>query len=200
MLTFIAAVTLLIGTPGPGVLSAAGFGAAYGFKPSLRYVLGLFFGTNLVLLSIISGFAAIIMSMPQLRLVLMVLSVSYLLYLAARIAFAGSKIAFISAKTSPGIWSGILLQVINPKAYAVNTSLITGFNYAPDNVVFEIVSKVVIIMLIWTPIHLGWLWAGVVLHRLDLPAKTQRRINIVMASAMLGVVGLAVFSAVRASL
>ncbi len=200
MLTFIAAVTLLIGTPGPGVLSAAGFGAAYGFKPSLRYVLGLFFGTNLVLLSIISGFAAIIMSMPQLRLVLMVLSVSYLLYLAARIAFAGSKIAFISAKTSPGIWSGILLQVINPKAYAVNTSLITGFNYAPDNVVFEIASKVVIIMLIWTPIHLGWLWAGVVLHRLDLPAKTQRRINIVMASAMLGVVGLAVFSAVRASL
>jgi threonine/homoserine/homoserine lactone efflux protein len=200
VLTFIAAVTLLIGTPGPGVLSAAGFGAAYGFKPSLRYVLGLFFGTNLVLLSIISGFAAIIMSMPQLRLVLMVLSVSYLLYLAARIAFAGSKIAFISAKTSPGIWSGILLQVINPKAYAVNTSLITGFNYAPDNVVFEIASKVVIIMLIWTPIHLGWLWAGVVLHRLDLPAKTQRRINIVMASAMLGVVGLAVFSAVRASL
>lgn len=200
MLTFIAAVTLLIGTPGPGVLSAAGFGAAYGFRPSLRYVLGLFFGTNLVLLSIISGFAAIIMSMPQLRLVLMVLSVSYLLYLAARIAFAGAKIAFISAKTSPGIWSGILLQVINPKAYAVNTSLITGFNYAPDNVVFEIASKVVIIMLIWTPIHLGWLWAGVVLHRLDLPAKTQRRINIVMASAMLGVVGLAVFSAVRASL
>lgn len=200
MLTFIAAVTLLIGTPGPGVLSAAGFGAAYGFRPSLRYVLGLFVGTNLVLLSIISGFAAIIMSMPQLRLVLMVLSVSYLLYLAARIAFAGSKIAFISAKTSPGIWSGILLQVINPKAYAVNTSLITGFNYAPDNVVFEIASKVVIIMLIWTPIHLGWLWAGVVLHRLDLPAKTQRRINIVMASAMLGVVGLAVFSAVRASL
>lgn len=200
MLTFIAAVTLLIGTPGPGVLSAAGFGAAYGFKPSLRYVLGLFLGTNLVLLSIISGFAAIIMSMPQLRLVLMVLSVSYLLYLAARIAFAGAKIAFISAKTSPGIWSGILLQVINPKAYAVNTSLITGFNYAPDNVVFEIASKVVIIMLIWTPIHLGWLWAGVVLHRLDLPAKTQRRINIVMASAMLGVVGLAVFSAVRASL
>ena len=200
MLTFIAAVTLLIGTPGPGVLSAAGFGAAYGFKPSLRYVLGLFFGTNLVLLSIIRGFAAIIMSMPQLRLVLMVLSVSYLLYLAARIAFAGSKIAFISAKTSPGIWSGILLQVINPKAYAVNTSLITGFNYAPDNVVFEIGTKVVIIMLIWTPIHLGWLWAGVVLHRLDLPAKTQRRINIVMASAMLGVVGLAVFSAVRASL
>lgn len=200
MLTFIAAVTLLIGTPGPGVLSAAGFGAAYGFKPSLRYVLGLFFGTNLVLLSIISGFAAIIMSMPQLRLVLMVMSVSYLLYLAARIALAGSKIAFISAKTSPGIWSGILLQVINPKAYAVNTSLITGFNYAPDNVVFEIGTKVVIIMLIWTPIHLGWLWAGVVLHRLDLPAKTQRRINIVMASAMLGVVGLAVFSAVRASL
>jgi threonine/homoserine/homoserine lactone efflux protein len=46
MLTFAITVFLLIVTPGPGVLSTAGFGAAYGYKKSLRYVFGLFLGTT----------------------------------------------------------------------------------------------------------------------------------------------------------
>ena len=197
MLTFAAAVILLIITPGPGVLSTAGFGAAYGFRPSLRYVLGLFLGTNMVLLAVISGFAAVVFSVPGLRVVLMAASVGYLIYLAARIAFAGSKIAFIEAKTPPGVMGGILLQAINPKAYAVNTSLITGFGFAPENLPFELAAKVLIMNAIWIPIHLAWLWAGVAPHRLDLPQRVQRRINIAMAACMLAVVALAVWSAVR---
>lgn len=197
MLTFAAAVILLIITPGPGVLSTAGFGAAYGFRPSLRYVLGLFLGTNLVMLAVISGLAAVLLSVPGLRLVLMAGSVGYLIYLAARIAFAGSRIAFIEAKTPPGVMGGILLQAINPKAYAVNTSLITGFGFAPDNLPFELAMKMLIMNAIWIPIHLAWLWAGVALHRLDLPQHVQRRINIGMAACMLAVVALAVWSALR---
>ena len=197
MLTFAAAVILLIITPGPGVLTTAGFGAAYGFKPSLRYVLGLFLGTNMVMLAVISGLAAILLSIPWLRTILMVASVCYLLYLAARISLAGSRIAFIEAKSPPGIGGGLLLQAMNPKAYAVNTSLITGFNFAPDNPVFEVVAKALIINTIWIPIHLAWLWAGVMLHRLDLPERTHRAINIAMALSMLGVVALATWSALR---
>lgn len=199
MLTFAAAVILLIITPGPGVLSTAGFGAAYGFRPSLRYVIGLFIGTNLVMLAVISGLAAIVLSLPWLRIVLMAASVSYLVYLAAKIAFAGARISFIEATHPPGILGGIMLQLINPKAYAVNTSLITGFGFAPDNLTFEIIAKVLIANTIWIPIHLAWLWAGVALHRLDLPQSTQRKINILMALSMLGVVALAVIAALRNS-
>ena len=195
MLTFAAAVFFLIITPGPGVLTTAGFGAAYGFRPSLRYVLGLFIGTNLVMLAVMTGLAAVILSVPWLRLVLMAASVAYLLYLAARIAFAGARIAFVEAKTAPGVLGGVLLQVINPKAYAVNTSLIMGFDYAPGAFLFEMVSKAVIINLIWVPIHLVWLYAGVALHRLNLPQARQRQINGLMALSMLGVVALALWSA-----
>ncbi|MGB1148131.1 MAG: LysE family transporter, partial [Alphaproteobacteria bacterium] len=70
MITFALAVISLILTPGPGVLTTTGFGAAYGFRRSLVYVLGLFIGSNLVLLAVISGFAAILFSVPWLRLVL----------------------------------------------------------------------------------------------------------------------------------
>lgn len=194
MITFALAVLFLIGTPGPGVLSTAGVGASFGFKAGLRYVFGLFIGTNIVALGVITGLAAIVLAAPSVRWVLMGASVLYLLYLAARIAFAGSEIAFIKATVAPGIVAGILLQAINPKAYAVNTSLFTGFPYAPDSLAFETITKLLIANAIWIPIHLIWLWAGASLHRLNLSALAQRRINYAMASAMLAVVALAIFA------
>jgi threonine/homoserine/homoserine lactone efflux protein len=197
VLSFAAAVILLISTPGPGVLSTAGLGAAYGFRAGLRYVAGLFIGTNLVAAAVISGLAALVFGMPVIRTVLMAASVAYLVYLAARIALAGSRIAFIPAHRPPGIGSGILLQAINPKAYAVNTALFTGFAFLPGQFAAEVLTKLVILNLIWVPIHLAWLWAGAALHRLNLSEPVQRRINYAMAAALLGVVALAVASALR---
>ncbi len=194
MLAFAIAVVLLIITPGPGVLSTAGVGAAYGYRPGFAYVLGLFVGTNLVALAVISGLAALVFTVPGARAILMAASVVYMLYLAGRIALAGSRVAFIESRGSPGVGSGIVLQAINPKAYAVNTALFTGFAFHPQSLVVETATKLAIINLMWVPIHLGWLWAGVTLHRLNLPHSTQRAINVGMAMAMLGVVVLAVYS------
>lgn len=191
MIVFAFAVLFLIITPGPGVLTTAGFGAAYGFKPSLRYVFGLFLGTNMVMLAVITGFAAVVLSMPTLRTILLGLSMGYLIYLAARIAFAGANIAFIEAKCPPGVTGGILLQAINPKAYVVNTSLITGFGFMPANLTLEIIFKILIMNAIWIPLHLGWLYVGTLLHDLNLSQRTQRNINIMMALSMLMVVFLA---------
>ena len=42
MLTFAITVFLLIVTPGPGVLSTAGFGAAYGYKSHYAMFLAYF--------------------------------------------------------------------------------------------------------------------------------------------------------------
>ncbi|MCA0941105.1 LysE family translocator [Salipiger pacificus] len=199
MLSFAAAVFLLFITPGPGVLSIAGVGSAYGWQGGLRYGTGLFIGTNLVMTLVLTGFAAIILSAPAVRVVLMALSVCYLLYLAARIALAGSRIAFIEAKTAPGVRAGVLLQAINPKAYAVNTAMFTGFSFAPEALGFETAAKIVIMNAIWIPVHLAWLKAGVTLHRLNLSYRTQRWINYGMALAMLGVVALALVSAFGAA-
>ena len=106
MLIFAAAVLFLIITPGPGVMTTAGFGAAYGFRSALKYVVGLWIGNNLVMLAVMTGLAAIVMSVPWLRILLTVASMGYLLFLAARIAFAGAKIAFMEAQSAPGVWGG----------------------------------------------------------------------------------------------
>ena len=194
MLTFALAVFFLIVTPGPGVLSTAGVGAAFGARAGTRYVCGLFIGTNLVCLAIVSGLTAVLFADARLRSVLFIASLAYLIYLALRIALAGSKIAFMERAQPPDVWGGILLQAVNPKAYAVNSALFTGFGFMPQALGLEIGIKFLILNAIWIPIHFGWLWLGITLRRMNLPTRTQRIINVAMAASMLLVVALAGFS------
>jgi threonine/homoserine/homoserine lactone efflux protein len=194
MLTFLAAIFFLLITPGPGVLSTAGVGSGFGAKAGLRYVLGLFLGTNMVALAVVSGLAALVLSVPLVRDVLLFASAAYLFYLALKIAFSGSRIAFIHSERPPGIVGGIALQAINPKAYAVNTTLFSGFEFYPDSLIVETALKFLIINAIWIPVHLLWLAAGVYLHRLDLSERAHFAINVFMAVSMLLVVALAAWA------
>lgn len=196
MLTFALAVFFLIVTPGPGVLSLAGVGSGFGAPAGRRYLWGLAIGNNLVMLAVISGLAALVLADPRIRTLLFVASTCYLLYLAARIAFAGARIAFIERSAAPGVRGGILLQLINPKAYAVLTALFSGFDFMPEAVLSQMLFKIVIFNAIWFPIHFGWLWAGITLRAMALSASTQRAVNIAMAAAMVCVVCLAVLAQV----
>ena len=198
MFAFAMAVFLLIITPGPGVLSTAGVGAAFGWRQGVIYVAGLCAGTNLVSAAVITGLAAIILAEPVVRSVLLFASAGYLGYLAVRIATAGAKIAFIQT-AAPGFMAGMMLQFINPKAYAVNTTLFTSFAFYPDSFAVETGLKLIIMNIIWLPLHLVWLYAGVKLHALNLPTRTQRLINLMMAACLLAVVALSVWSVLMLS-
>ncbi|MDE0697550.1 MAG: LysE family translocator [Boseongicola sp.] len=191
MASFALAVLFLIITPGPGVLSLAGVGSAFGYAHGVRYLAGLFVGTNLVCLAVISGLAALVLAEPGIRVVLTMASAAYLLWLASRIAFAGTRIAFIEQPSPPGIRGGILLQAVNPKAYVVNTTLFSGFAFMAEYPLFEIGIKLFILNVLWTAIHVVWLCAGVMVQRMKLPDRWQRGINAGMAAAMVAVVALA---------
>ena len=192
MLTFFFACVLLIGTPGPGVLSLAGVGSAYGTRDGARFLGGLWLGNLLVSLTVVSGLAAVMLAEPRVRTLLALASAGYLLWLAYKIAFAGARVAFIERPSPPGISGGVLLQIINPKAYAVNTAIFANFPFMADRPGLEIIVKLLIFNGIWLVSHLVWLWFGVNIRRFDLPQRTQRTINVVMALAMLGVVVLAI--------
>jgi threonine/homoserine/homoserine lactone efflux protein len=196
MLTFALAVFLLIITPGPGVLSLAGVGAAFGLRQGFSYLAGLFIGTNLVCFAVISGLATVMLTTPLIRTLLLIASAAYLGYLAFKIAFAGAKIAFIHM-SKPGLLSGLTLQLINPKAYAVNTTLFSGFAFYPGSFFVETALKLLIANVIWIALHILWLYAGVRVNRLELPARTHRLINMLMAICLLAVVVLSVWSFLR---
>ena len=193
MLTFAIVSLLMFITPGPGVLSLAGVGAAFGWRHGLRYMAGLFAGHFLVSIAVITGLAAIILAEPIIRRFLLFASAGYLGYLALRIALAGSKISFIQIN-APGFMTGMTLQFINPKAYAVHTTFFTGFAFYPDSFAVETGLKLIIMNAIWISLHLCWLYAGCKLNELNLPDKTQKLINIFMAICLVAVVGMSAWS------
>jgi threonine/homoserine/homoserine lactone efflux protein len=194
MIAYIAAVTFLIITPGPGVLTTAGVGSAYGFRAGLAYMFGIVIGSLIVMASVASGLAALVLSVPYVRNLLLLASLVFLLYLAFRIATSGARIAFIETDRPLGFLSGMTLSVINPKAYAVATTLFGGFAILPGNLFLEPVIKITLFASISLPIHFLWLYLGASLKRLGLSNRAMRTINIGMALAMLAVVGLALYT------
>ena len=155
---------------------------------------GLFAGNVLVSLAVITGLSAIILAEPVVRTILLFCSAGYLGYLAFRIALAGSKIAFIEILRAPGFVSGMSLQFINPKAYAVHTTFFSGFAFFPDSFAVEISLKLIILNTIWILLHTIWLYAGYRLHELQLSEQVQKWINIFMALCLCLVISLSVGS------
>lgn len=185
MLSFAGSIFLMLITPGPGVLTTAGVGSGFGWGPGLRFLVGLFLGTNAVAILVVSGLITLVPR--EVELALLGASCLYFAYLALKIALAGAKVGFMAAESAPSLWNGITLQFINPKAYAVNTLLFTGWHFWGGGMA-EILAKFVIINAVWVPVHLVWLGAGVRVRQLDLAPRTQRIINICMAVALMGVV------------
>lgn len=194
MLAFTLTVLLLIATPGPGVLSVAGVGSAYGARAGVLYIAGLCIGNSTVGLAVVTGLAAILLADERVRIIFLVLSLSYLTYLAWKIAFAGGKVAFKNPPKPPSFWDGLALQAINPKCYAVNTTIFAGFAFMPDSLLTETIIKFAIMNAIWIPVHFAWLYLGITIRKLDLPERVQSWINKSMAVSMLLVVFIATFA------
>lgn len=194
MFAFAIAVFFMIISPGPGVLSTAAIGAAFGFRAGARYIIGLFLGNSLVALCVILGVAALVLANPYLRYILFALSTAYILYLAKRVAFAGVDVGFHAADKKPGILDGVILQIFNPKAYVVNSTFFAGFVIWPDSYAVEVVTKFIVFNLVWFPIHFAWLWVGTKLRELNLSPDTQRNVNLAMALSLVFVVAIAAWS------
>ena len=193
MFAFILAVFLLILTPGPGVLSLAGVGAAFGWRQGLKYQIGLFLGYNVAFLAAIFGLSTIMLGNPAIRILLLLVSSSYLGYLALRIALAGAKITFINI-SAPGLLTGLTFQLINPKVYAVNMTILSGFAFYPQSFLVETCLKFLVTNVVWILLHSLWLFIGIRINQLELSKQSQININIFMAVSLIVVVGLSIWS------
>ena len=196
MATFAIAIFLMIITPGPGVLSLAGTGAGFGWRPGIFYLLGLFIGTNSVMILVITGLKGVLFKIPFVEPVFLIVSLSYLTWIAWRIAFSDNKTTITSIKKEPTFFEAIFLQLINPKAYLVNGILFAGFPIQNLNLNEEIIAKVIIINLVWIPVHFFWLWLGIRLRSWGLESGKQKKVNKFMGFSLFVVVILAGISSI----
>ena len=179
---------LMMVTPGPGVLSLAGVGAGFGWKVGMMYLIGLFFGTNLVALLVVLGFKQFLFEIEGVELTFLFLSLSYLSFLSWRIATSENKTGFKQSSKAPKLYEGIFLQFVNPKAYVVQGHLFVVLSLGMTSYNVEILTKFIIVNSIWIPIHLFWLWLGISLKRWSLASNKQVWVNRGMGLSLFAVV------------
>lgn len=181
LLTLILASTVVMGSPGPSTMSALAVSAAFGFRRSMVYVVGLMLGTGAVLVAVGTGLIAMLLSLPALGHVLIYASTLYILYLAWQIATAPPLQDQPADVPSPSFTPGFVLAVANPKAWFAIAAVFTASTLVNSSSALDAGLKVAVLAGMIVVIHLAWVFAGASLSRFLRDPVISRIANVVFA-------------------
>ena len=113
-------------TPGPNTTLAAALAANHGLRRAMRFVLAVPVGWALLLLACALGLGALVQAQPALRGAIKWVGLAYLLWLAWKLAQAGTLATVVpGAGFDVGFGKGVALQFVNIKAW-MNALLISA--------------------------------------------------------------------------
>jgi threonine/homoserine/homoserine lactone efflux protein len=193
LLSLLASAAALMASPGPATLSVAATAAAYGFKPSLSYAMGINLGTILVLLAMALGASSLLYALPELALPVSIAASLYILYLAYRIATA-PPLSDKAEERAPGLLPGLLLAVANPKAYLAIGAVYSKAVLIPTSALADAGLKCAILSAAIIVIHTVWGLAGSALTSILRNPKASRLVNLGLAAALVLVVAVDILS------
>lgn len=159
-------------TPGPNNLMLMASGANFGFRRTVPHMLGIGIGFGVMILLVGLGLVRIFDAFPVAHLVLSVIGVTYLLWLAWKIANAGAPDAARKTVRPFSFVQAALFQWVNPKAWQMALTAITL--YAPDRSAVAILWVALVFALINLPSVSVWTVMGQQMRRvLSSPARLR---------------------------
>jgi threonine/homoserine/homoserine lactone efflux protein len=157
-------------TPGPNNLMLMASGTNFGFVRTVPHMLGVALGFVAMVLLVGAGLAQIFVRFPIMHEILKWVSVSYLLFLAWKIAHARPPQATPDAAAQPFTFmQAALFQWVNPKAWTMALTAVTA--YVPtQNPWISLVTVGIVFGLVNLPSVSAWALLGAQLRRfLDRP-------------------------------
>lgn len=124
-------------TPGPNVVMVTATAANFGFRRAIPHMLGITLGFALLVMASGLGLAGLLKAEPRLHVILKFAGAAYLLYLAWRIAQAGTA-APGSARAKPiGFIEATLFQWINPKGWVTAIGALAAYTGIGSDMLLE---------------------------------------------------------------
>ncbi len=114
-------------TPGPNNMMLLASGANFGFRRSLRHMLGISLGHAFMVVVMGLGLAAALHSAPQVMQGLKIAAIAYVLWLAWKIAHSAAPDAGKAGGAPLGFWQAAAFQWVNPKAIAMAITAVTVY-------------------------------------------------------------------------
>ncbi|MDW6022518.1 LysE family transporter [Mesorhizobium sp. BAC0120] len=126
LLLFTAVTTI---TPGGATTLATASGLQFGFRRSIPLIAGIVVGLASLAAAAGGGLAALIAAAPALRLAMRLVGTVYLLWLAWKVGHGGPPVLDGKRSTKPmGFLTGLLLLLLNPKAWATTLSAAASYS------------------------------------------------------------------------
>ncbi|WP_105169973.1 LysE family translocator [Pseudoalteromonas sp. T1lg23B] len=174
---------LLFGSPGPAPISLLASGANFGYKRNMPFLAGILTGLSLAMVLVNLGLSQLLARSPQLASLLSLACVGYLVYLAYRLYFQDAQ--HTKEASLPSFSQGVLLNLINPKAYASLITLFTQFEIHTEQKTQSIVLTALICITLVSIIDGLWLLAGAKLGRIFKSRQHIKRLNGLCSVAIL---------------
>lgn len=114
-------------TPGPNNTLSTALAANLGLRRSLHFVLAVPVGWGLLLTLCAGGLGALVMALPALRIGIQVVGISYLLWLAFKLAQPGPQQQTSVSQLNITFSQGVMLQFINIKAWMLALTITAGW-------------------------------------------------------------------------
>ncbi len=172
-LALIVFATVTSATPGPNTLMLLASGVNFGFRRTVPHMMGVVFGFCLLLLCIGFGLGVLLTAFPPLHTTLKIVGAGYLLYLAWRVATAGS-LSGPDADVAPmSMLSAMLFQWVNPKAWMMAVTAMAIYTQTESPYV-SVVLVSTVYGLVGIPTVIFWAGFGSVLRGwLEDPTRLQ---------------------------
>ena len=171
-------------TPGPNNLMLMASGANFGFRRTVPHMLGVGLGFVFMVVLVGAGLAQVFSAYPASNLILKVVSVTYLLYLAGKIATAAPIKKGEATGTPMTFLQAALFQWVNPKAWTMAVTAVTV--YMPGNTFASIVLVAAIFGAINLPSVGSWTLLGQQMARVLTNPRRMVLFNWTMAGLMIG--------------
>lgn len=181
---FMASATALLGSPGPGIAALLALGRVEGWG-SLRFYAGLQLGLATAFGATAVGLLTLLEAVPFALRAMTLASAGYLVFLSYQIAVAPVGSAPKSAQARSSLMSGFVLGIANPKAYIAFASLLASQTLVEHDRQLDALLKWIICVIVAIVVDIVWLYVGVKLQRAALQPRTERALNVILATTIL---------------
>ena len=175
-------------TPGPNNVLLWASGATFGFRRTLRHVVGTALGIGAMAMAVAAGLDALLTTVPEIAVAMKIGGSLYLLYLAYQIAGASALERGAIARPL-GMLQAASFQVINPKAWIFALVAITTFRPAGLSAFTGSLLVAITMVVVVVPTAALWAGGGRIISPLITNERAHRMVSLILAALLAATVG-----------
>ncbi len=181
LITLIPFLISLTGSPGPSNILVLVTSINFGYQRTIPLILGLISGLALMIVALGVGLSQIFTAYPAVHTVLKVISITYLLYLAWKIAWSGSLHLNSESAKAMSFVEGLLFQTTNPKAWFGAISIVASYTTDETDILSQVLFIAVLFLIIAFICLSVWAIFGYVFARFLQSPRVRHVFNVALA-------------------